>query len=170
MSTKIERYDIWTEAEDDLLATCVLDNVAVRKTQLDAFARAGKELGRTSDACGYRWNAILRKQYKKQLQKAFDDSVKLKDKVRRNKKTEPSKDKPKKATPKTGNKRKEYEHQAKQYAKEQQKAVEKAVSRISPVIEVKEYTIRLTKQEMYALGNGSVPQDLKAEINKHLSK
>jgi RsfA family transcription factor len=162
MSTKIERYDIWTEAEDDLLLCCVLDNVSEGKTQLKAFERAGKELGRTADACGYRWNAILRKQFKKEMEQAKKAYLRVKEKQKRKK--EKSTPKPKKATAKQ---RSDYEKQAKQYAEEQQK---KMVSRISPVIEVKEYTIRLTKQEMYALGNGSVPQDLKAEINRHFSK
>ncbi|PNB46013.1 Prespore-specific transcriptional regulator RsfA, partial [Pseudomonas sp. GW456-E7] len=39
-------------------------------TQLNAFEEVGDKLNRTSAACGFRWNAVVRHQYEKALQLA----------------------------------------------------------------------------------------------------
>lgn len=58
-----ERQDAWTKEEDALLAEIVLDYIHHGKTQLEAFKHIGKQLSRTPAACGFRWNAQIRKQY-----------------------------------------------------------------------------------------------------------
>ncbi|MBB6449397.1 prespore-specific regulator [Geomicrobium halophilum] len=63
------RQDAWTEEEDLMLAEIVLKNIREGKTQLKAFEEVGNKLERTSAACGFRWNATIRKKY--------DDAVKL---------------------------------------------------------------------------------------------
>lgn len=50
----------WTEEEDQLLREFVLTAIESGKTQIEAFEEVGKKLGRTSGACGFRWNAVLR--------------------------------------------------------------------------------------------------------------
>lgn len=57
------RQDSWTSEEDLFLAETVLRYIRKNKTQLEAFKEAGKKLSRTAAACGFRWNATLRKQY-----------------------------------------------------------------------------------------------------------
>lgn len=57
------RQDAWTKDEDILLAETVLRYIREGKTQLEAFKRVAKKLSRTSAACGFRWNASIRKQY-----------------------------------------------------------------------------------------------------------
>ncbi|TYR80218.1 RsfA family transcriptional regulator [Priestia megaterium] len=65
-----ERQDAWTEENDLLLAETVLRHVREGSTQLNAFEEVGDELNRTSAACGFRWNAVVRHQYEKALQLA----------------------------------------------------------------------------------------------------
>ncbi|MDC3412820.1 RsfA family transcriptional regulator [Aquibacillus sp. 3ASR75-11] len=64
------RQDAWTEDEDILLAETVLRHIREGKTQLEAFKEVAKKLSRTSAACGFRWNATIRKQYQKAVQLA----------------------------------------------------------------------------------------------------
>ncbi|SEM69468.1 hypothetical protein [Lihuaxuella thermophila] len=52
----------WTEQEDRLLREKVLESISNGGTQLEAFEEVGRKLGRTSGACGFRWNAVLRRQ------------------------------------------------------------------------------------------------------------
>lgn len=52
----------WTEEEDQLLSEAVLQSIREGGTQLHAFEKVGKQLGRTLGACGFRWNAVLRQQ------------------------------------------------------------------------------------------------------------
>jgi hypothetical protein len=47
-----------------LLAEVVLRHIREGGTQLQAFEEVGKQLSRTSAACGFRWNSFVRKQYK----------------------------------------------------------------------------------------------------------
>ncbi|WP_156816867.1 hypothetical protein [Salsuginibacillus kocurii] len=56
------RQDAWSKKEDQILAKIVTTYIDQGKTQLDAFKQAGLELERTAAACGYRWNAVVRKQ------------------------------------------------------------------------------------------------------------
>lgn len=52
----------WTEEEDFYLRDEVLKSIREGDSQLNAFERVGKKLGRTPGACGFRWNAVLRQQ------------------------------------------------------------------------------------------------------------
>ena len=61
------RQDAWTEENDLLLAETVLRHVREGSTQLNAFEEVGDKLDRTSAACGFRWNAVVRHQYEKAL-------------------------------------------------------------------------------------------------------
>lgn len=62
------RQDAWTKDEDVLLAETVLRYIREGKTQLEAFKEVAKKLSRTSAACGFRWNATIRKQYQSAIQ------------------------------------------------------------------------------------------------------
>lgn len=64
------RQDAWTEDNDLLLAETVLKHVREGSTQLNAFEEVGDHLNRTSAACGFRWNAVVRHDYEKALQLA----------------------------------------------------------------------------------------------------
>ncbi|PLR78999.1 RsfA family transcriptional regulator [Bacillus sp. V3-13] len=64
------RQDAWTEENDLLLAETVLRHVREGSTQLNAFEEVGDKLNRTSAACGFRWNAVVRLRYEKALQLA----------------------------------------------------------------------------------------------------
>ena len=61
------RQDAWSEENDLLLAETVLRHVREGSTQLKAFEEVGDTLNRTAAACGFRWNAVIRKQYDKAL-------------------------------------------------------------------------------------------------------
>jgi prespore-specific regulator len=61
------RQDAWTDENDLLLAETVLRHVREGSTQLNAFEEVGDKLNRTSSACGFRWNAVVRDQYEKAL-------------------------------------------------------------------------------------------------------
>ncbi len=66
----VTRSDAWTPADDERLAEIVLNHIRTGSTQLKAFEDAGNELGRTSAACGYRWNGVLRKDRKGDIEAA----------------------------------------------------------------------------------------------------
>ncbi|ANB58929.1 prespore-specific transcriptional regulator rsfA [Anoxybacillus sp. B7M1] len=65
-----QRQDAWTEEDDLLLAETVLRHVREGSTQLNAFEEVGDKLNRTSAACGFRWNAVVRSRYETALQLA----------------------------------------------------------------------------------------------------
>ncbi|MBL3647693.1 MULTISPECIES: prespore-specific transcription regulator RsfA [Bacillus] len=65
-----QRQDAWSKEDDLLLAETVLRHVREGSTQLNAFEEVGDQLNRTSAACGFRWNAVVRHQYEKALQLA----------------------------------------------------------------------------------------------------
>ncbi|MRX71127.1 RsfA family transcriptional regulator [Bacillus lacus] len=65
-----QRQDAWSEENDLLLAETVLRHVREGSTQLNAFEEVGDKLNRTSAACGFRWNAVVRHNYEKALQLA----------------------------------------------------------------------------------------------------
>ncbi len=71
------RQDAWTKEEDILLAETVLHHIREGKTQLEAFKEAGNKLSRTSAACGFRWNATLRKHYEDAIQVAKNNRKKI---------------------------------------------------------------------------------------------
>ncbi|CQR47803.1 Prespore-specific transcriptional regulator RsfA [Paraliobacillus sp. PM-2] len=59
----VTRQDAWSNDEDALLAETVLRYIREGKTQLEAFKDVGKRVSRTPAACGFRWNASVRKEY-----------------------------------------------------------------------------------------------------------
>lgn len=61
------RQDAWLSENDILLAETVLRHVREGSTQLSAFEEVGDQLNRTAAACGFRWNAVVRKDYEEQL-------------------------------------------------------------------------------------------------------
>jgi prespore-specific regulator len=65
-----QRQDAWSEEDDLLLAETVLRHVREGSTQLNAFEEVGDKLNRTSAACGFRWNAVVRQRYEQALQLA----------------------------------------------------------------------------------------------------
>ncbi|MGP4075114.1 RsfA family transcriptional regulator [Halobacillus sp. K22] len=64
------RQDAWKEEEDILLANTVLKYIREGKTQLEAFQEVAEHLNRTPAACGFRWNATVRKEYHEEIQEA----------------------------------------------------------------------------------------------------
>lgn len=64
------RQDAWSDAEDQLLAETVLSYIQSGRTQLEAFREISERLSRTKAACGFRWNALIRKQYENEIEKA----------------------------------------------------------------------------------------------------
>ncbi|ARA98978.1 MULTISPECIES: RsfA family transcriptional regulator [Geobacillus] len=64
------RQDAWSHEEDVLLAETVLQYIREGKTQLAAFEEVGRQLHRTAAACGFRWNAEVRKRYLDAIEQA----------------------------------------------------------------------------------------------------
>lgn len=65
---KAVRQDAWSADDDLLLAEVTLRHIREGSTQLHAFEEVGDKLGRTSAACGFRWNSFVRKQYEAAIQ------------------------------------------------------------------------------------------------------
>ncbi|MDZ5470684.1 RsfA family transcriptional regulator [Bacillus sp. 31A1R] len=72
------RQDAWSQDEDILLAEVVLRHIREGGTQLQAFEEVGRQLSRTSAACGFRWNSYVRKQYKSAIELAKKQRKELK--------------------------------------------------------------------------------------------
>src|SRR6476646_9332018 len=72
------RQDAWSQDEDLLLAEVVLRHIREGGTQLQAFEEVGKQLSRTSAACGFRWNSYVRKQYRSGIELAKKQRKELK--------------------------------------------------------------------------------------------
>ncbi len=64
------RSDAWTPEDDVTLAELVLKHIREGSTQLVAFDEAASLLGRTSAACGYRWNGVVRRHYEDTIREA----------------------------------------------------------------------------------------------------
>lgn len=64
------RSDAWTPQDDEKLSALVLEHIRTGSTQLRAFEEAAAELGRTAAACGYRWNGVVRRDYKQEIEEA----------------------------------------------------------------------------------------------------
>lgn len=64
------RQDAWVKENDEVLAQAVIRHVKEGSTQLNAFEEAADLLNRTAAACGFRWNAVVRKQYDEALNEA----------------------------------------------------------------------------------------------------
>ncbi|GAB3799874.1 RsfA family transcriptional regulator [Virgibacillus kimchii] len=67
------RQDAWSKDEDIILAETVLRYIREGRTQLEAFKEVANKLSRTSAACGFRWNATIRKQYQEAILAAKED-------------------------------------------------------------------------------------------------
>ncbi len=65
----------WTEEEDKILAEIVLENVRNGGTQLDAFTKVAKKIGRTPGSCAFRWNAVVRRKEMESFRKAKKERV-----------------------------------------------------------------------------------------------
>jgi prespore-specific regulator len=65
----------WTEEEDRLLAETVLRSVREGGNQLDAFQEVAEKINRTPGACGFRWNAVVRKREAETFRKAKKERV-----------------------------------------------------------------------------------------------
>jgi prespore-specific regulator len=61
------RQDAWSHEDDLLLAETVLRHIRDGGTQLQAFEEVGDHLNRTSAACGFRWNAVVRRKYEQAI-------------------------------------------------------------------------------------------------------
>lgn len=72
------RQDAWSHEDDLLLAETVLRHIREGSTQLKAFDEVGDILNRTSAACGFRWNAEVRKKYHSAIDLAKRKRKKLK--------------------------------------------------------------------------------------------
>ncbi|WP_028782674.1 RsfA family transcriptional regulator [Thalassobacillus devorans] len=66
----VNRQDAWKEEEDLLLAETVLRCIRQGRTQLEAFREVADKLSRTPAACGFRWNANVRKHYQQAIETA----------------------------------------------------------------------------------------------------
>ncbi|GAA0483199.1 prespore-specific transcription regulator RsfA [Salinibacillus aidingensis] len=62
------RQDAWSHEDDLLLAETVLRHIREGSTQLNAFEEVGDQLNRTAAACGFRWNAEVRRRYEKAIE------------------------------------------------------------------------------------------------------
>ncbi|WP_051302137.1 hypothetical protein [Salibacterium aidingense] len=76
----LSRQDAWSADEDITLAEIVLRHVREGSTQLSAFQEAGEKLSRTAAACGFRWNACIRKKYESAIEMARTHKHKSTDK------------------------------------------------------------------------------------------
>ncbi|ALS27338.1 RsfA family transcriptional regulator [Paenibacillus cisolokensis] len=64
------RQDAWSPDDDLILAEVTLRHIREGSTQLAAFEEVGERIGRTSAACGFRWNSCVRKRYEEAIQLA----------------------------------------------------------------------------------------------------
>ncbi|WP_031218980.1 RsfA family transcriptional regulator [Alicyclobacillus acidoterrestris] len=67
------RQDAWTTEDDEILAEIVLKHIKQGSTQLAGFNEASRRLGRTAAACGFRWNACVRKQQRNIIEMAKEE-------------------------------------------------------------------------------------------------
>jgi RsfA family transcription factor len=65
-----KRKDQWLAVDDTRLVEIILMAVREGRSQLAGFEEAAEELGRTKQACGFRWNKTLRAQYEAELEDA----------------------------------------------------------------------------------------------------
>lgn len=80
------RQDAWSHNDDVLLGEVVLRHIREGSTQLKAFEEVGEKLNRTAAACGFRWNALIRKKYKTAIELAKQERREYK---KKNKKIQP---------------------------------------------------------------------------------
>lgn len=70
------RQNAWSKEEDLILAETVLSYIKQGKTQMEAFRDVASRLSRTAAACGFRWNATLRKEYHEEIEQAKEERKK----------------------------------------------------------------------------------------------
>lgn len=73
------REDAWSHEDDLLLTEIVLTHIREGSTQLKAFEEAGDKLKRTSYACQFRWNAVVRKKKKQAVEQAKEERRNLRE-------------------------------------------------------------------------------------------
>lgn len=64
------RADGWNESSDTMLARIVIDHIRIGSTQLTGFRHAAEKLGRTPGACAFRWNSVVRQNFRAQIEDA----------------------------------------------------------------------------------------------------
>ncbi|MGG4495559.1 hypothetical protein [Brevibacillus reuszeri] len=69
----------WSHLEDSTLLEIVIRNIRTGKTQKEAFHEVGIEVGRSEEACGFRWNNVVRKQNKERVDMALAERTMLRD-------------------------------------------------------------------------------------------
>jgi prespore-specific regulator len=77
-TSRAMRQDAWTTEDDEVLAEVVLKHIKQGSTQLAGFNEASRRLGRTAAACGFRWNACVRKQQRQIIEIAKEERKKSK--------------------------------------------------------------------------------------------
>lgn len=77
------RQDAWTEEDDRVLAEIILRHIREGSTQLAAFEESAEKLGRTEAACGFRWNAYVRKNYLQGIEMAKTQRKMIKSKAKK---------------------------------------------------------------------------------------
>lgn len=70
MTTTKKRHDEWTQADDLLVVHTVVRYIGLGKTQLQAFASAGRKLKRTPAAVSFRFNKVLRQEFSETMKEA----------------------------------------------------------------------------------------------------
>ncbi|WP_342600552.1 hypothetical protein MHB48_05590 [Psychrobacillus sp. FSL H8-0483] len=70
------RKDSWTIEEDNLLKELVLKKIEQGHTQISGFQEASILLGRSKQACAFRWNKNLRSQIFRKEVSAFEATLK----------------------------------------------------------------------------------------------
>jgi prespore-specific regulator len=93
------RQDAWNHDDDLVLAEVVLRHIREGGTQLAAFEEVAERLSRTSAACGFRWNSLVRKNYQSAIELAKKQRKQLKKQLGQNTEQE---DRPKEAPSPTG--------------------------------------------------------------------
>lgn len=69
---------IWSHDDDLILAEAVLRHIREGISIIDAFDEVGKKLNRSAASCGYRWNNVVRHDYKNAIQLAREEKYTLK--------------------------------------------------------------------------------------------
>ena len=79
-----DRTNSWLVEDDLILANTVIEHIREVSTQIQAFDEVGDKLDRTAQACGFRWNAVLRERYVDELLLAKKERLmKIKNKKRK---------------------------------------------------------------------------------------
>lgn len=79
--SQVTRKDAWTEEEDLLLVSLVLQSIRTGKKKEEAWQEAEKQLGRTAKACAFRWNGVLSKKYDASVEQANMQRLAYKEKI-----------------------------------------------------------------------------------------